>query len=489
MFRFGLTHLLLASLAAVGTTPALAVYLDQSGVGQALLFPYYTVRSVGGNQYNTYISVTNTALDAVVAKVRFREGRNSRSVAEFNLYLARGDMWTGVLVPDGEGTRLVTRDRSCTNPALPSAGLVFSNASFASGDDSAGTGLERTREGHFEIIEMATLPAVLSGTLSPSSLQFNCATVQGGSPDLGVLGPPSGGLTGVATLINVNGGLDATYVADALAGLTSTAFYSHPAEAGTDFDAPQVDPVSHATVGNVSFRMLWNRGIEAVNSVLMSEYFENDFVLDPGTHSKTDWVIAFPTRRFFVSTTGAQPPFRASFGPSPNGVNCEGVSGDVYNREGNSFLTGGDFSASAPSIYRLCWSAAAFSIRATAGAIPAGSSDVLGAVNTLGWTAPFLPVAAIAPRGGIVVGTDFVNGRIKLRFDGLGMATSLPGSTWVDLKTGAVGTGSVSLVGYPAVGFMMRTFENGTLTCGGIFCQGNYASAIPHRRTTRIFKP
>lgn len=488
-FAARLAQLLFVTLIGLAAGPVLAVYLSPSGVGQALLFPYYTVRNAGGDSFNTYVSVTNTAAEAVVVKVRFREGRNSRLVAEFNLYLAAGDMWTAALVPAGDGTRLVTRDKSCTNPALPAAGLDFSNASFSGGDDRAGTGLERTREGHFEFIEMATMPAGTGGRLVPESPGFDCSGFQGSSPALGDLRPPSNGLTGTATLINVSNGLDAAYSAEALANLTSAAFYSHPGALGTDFDSPQVDPVSQATVGNVSYRMLWNRGIEAVNSVLISEFYENEFILDAQTRSGTDWVFAFPTRRFFVTTTEAQSPFWAPFGPSQGVVHCEGIRGYGANREANSYPLMGDFSAWIPSAYRQCWSVAAFPIRRTSEPIPAGSSDVLGAANTLGWDSDFLPVGSSAPRGGIDVPGDFSNGRLKLQFDGQGPVSSLPGSSWVDMATGTVGTGAVSMPGYPAAGFVVRTFNNGTLSCGSGACQGNYASAMPHRRLTRILRP
>ena len=54
------------------------------------------------------------------------------------------------------------------------------------------------------------------------------------------------------------------------------------------------------------------------------------------------------------------------------------------------------------------------------------------------------------------------------------------------LKTGATGQGAVTLLRSPAIGFMVRTFENGTLSCGGLTCQGNYASAFAHRRILSI---
>jgi hypothetical protein len=33
--------------------------------------------------------------------------------------------------------------------------------------------------------------------------------------------------------------------------------------------------------------------------------------------------------------------------------------------------------------------------------------------------------------------------------------------------------------GLPVVGFWVRTFENGALSCNGTTCQGNYGSAFP----------
>lgn len=460
-----------------------AVYLNPNGVGQALIYPYYTVRSAGGNAFNTYLSVTNTSLMTTVAKVRFREGRNSRLVAEMNLYLAPNDVWTAAIVPDADGARLFTADKSCTNPAVPPTGLAFSNSSYADGDDNAGTSLDRTKEGYFEVIEMATLSPQIAPSVNPAGGNLNCSVVQGASPDLGALGAPSGGLTGTATLINVTSGLDASYIPETLAALTSKPFYSPPGQSGTDFDSPEVDPASHATIGNVAYRLVWPRGIDAVNAVLASEDFENEFVLDAQTNSKTDWVLTFPTRRFFVTTTQAAAPFVAPFGPSANGVNCEGVAAELFDRDAGG-PPGADFPEHPPSVTRFCWSSGAFSVRRYSDApAPIGQSDVLGSSNTLGWPASFL--SSPSGPGGLIAPPGAMNGRISMRFDGLGFMQALPSSSLVYLQSGNSCGTPVAVLGYPAVGFMIRTFENGTLSCAGALCQGNYASAFPHRRVTR----
>jgi len=485
-----LAPLAFAALSLLAAPEACAVYLSAQGVGQALLFPYYTVRSAGGNAFNTYVSVTNTGDLPVVARVRFREGRNSRVVTEFNLYLYGRDMWTAALVPDGAGTRLVTSDLSCTNPALPAGGLPFSTAAFASGDDGAGTGAERTQEGHIEVIGMATLSInVAGGALSPYGGR-NCAAVQGATPDLGVLATPTDVLAGNATLINVQSGLDAGYVADALAALTSSAFYTLPGQAGTDFDAPQVDAVSAHIIGNVSYRMLWLNGVQAVNAALTSEIFDNEFVLDPTTASKTDWVVTFPTRHLLVTGTSAGAPFYAPFGTGVLfATSCEGATMEAFDREGVERV-GNQFPEEPPSQYRVCWSATAFSMRSTINAWTGQPSDVLGAANTLGFGPLPLPPDAAGPAAvGVAVTNGAANGHMTLHFQNGGLATALAGTTWVDLKTGTAGNGAVTLPGYPVIGFMVRTFENGTLACAGAVCQGNYASAFAHRRVMRVIPP
>ena len=76
MNRKNLTAAVLAGLAgAAGIVgSAQAVNINPDGLGQVLLYPYYTTR--GGN--STVLSVVNTSSDAKAVKVRFLEGENSR---------------------------------------------------------------------------------------------------------------------------------------------------------------------------------------------------------------------------------------------------------------------------------------------------------------------------------------------------------------------------------------------------------------------------
>ena len=91
MNRKNLTAAVLAGLAgAAGIAgTAQAVNLNPDGLGQVLLYPYYTAND--GN--DTLLSVVNTSSDAKAVKVRFKEGYNSREVLDFNMYMSAYDVW------------------------------------------------------------------------------------------------------------------------------------------------------------------------------------------------------------------------------------------------------------------------------------------------------------------------------------------------------------------------------------------------------------
>src|SRR5258705_6871367 len=150
---------------ALGVTgPADAVNVNPGGLGQALIYPYYTVNSdAAGNTYNSLLSVVNTTNSAKAVKVRFLEGKNSREVLDFNLFLSKYDVWTAAIIPSptSGGGRVVSFDKSCTIPSntFLAAGVDFVNFAYVgSNDDKGGAGLDRTKEGYVEIIEMATYP-------------------------------------------------------------------------------------------------------------------------------------------------------------------------------------------------------------------------------------------------------------------------------------------------------------------------------------------
>src|SRR3954462_493407 len=157
-------HVALAAGMLMTTAASQAVQVSADGRGQVLLYPYYTTRAdTAGNAYATLLSVINATASAKAIRVRFLEGKNSREVTGFNLFLSPFDVWTAAALPDttSGGAKIGTVDLSCTLPAFSASPIApfvsFVNFTYSGvNDDGAGTGLERGKEGYFEIIEMAT---------------------------------------------------------------------------------------------------------------------------------------------------------------------------------------------------------------------------------------------------------------------------------------------------------------------------------------------
>jgi hypothetical protein len=468
--RSGIRAFALACLAAAAL-PASAVYLDPSGIGQALIYPYYTAQSTG-TAFNTLITVVNRGTDSKVIRVRFREGRNAREVASFNLYLGGRDTWTGAVIADAGGARFITADQSCVNPVFPPSVdgptrfFEFSNASLG---DGAGTDAGRLREGFIEMIEMGTLtgnedaavrpPTNVSNPTGPS----NCAAVQGPSVAFQV-NPPTGNLSGTLTLINVATGMNFTVNAVALGQLSTRAFYRSYTDPYPDFTALEVDPVSVVPTSSGTSLITWSTGLDAVASVLMNATVGGETILDSATRSGTEWVITFPMRPLRQPGTSTPP---AAY---PRTVNA-GYSDVQFSwapRDGGptSTFTNFDFAPNPPNVYAvniaLPWAATvvSFAHGSAASAGPIAASSVLGSLNA---EQIMLPTAV---EDGM--GTFTLNGTA-----GPAVAKTF------SYSSGAVGTQPVTLNGAPAVGFWVRTYLNGILTCGTATCLGNYGGAYP----------
>jgi hypothetical protein len=473
-------RILAASLAAAFPSAASAVYLNPDGLGQALVYPYYTAQSASGNPFNTYISVVNHAADAKAVRVRFREGRNGAEVASLNLFLSPNDVWTGAVAPSGAGATFITSDRSCVDFGPGQATLNFGNALYAgSAGDGLGAGLDRTREGYIEMFEMGTLGGAAAQAIAhdAAGAPANCAAVQA----VGTLavGPPTGGLSGTLTLINVASGEDFTVNADALADLATQSYFRLPADPYPAFDAAEVTPVSVVNADGQVYRSQWTRGVDAVSAVFMRAGFQAEYVLDPGTRSLTDIVLTSPTRRYYVTVGVVTAPFAGAAGWSQarcsnpaagaNALFGERLVALIANREEAASLFDGDSGmALQPFLpYALCAASTTFSVNNGASHMVAGTSSmVLGSINM---SSPLRAVSALQ------------NGWTEIAPLQPGSLASLSTSTRINVSTGATVSGSHRFIGLPMTGMFVRVFQNGTLACSAGACQGNYGGGFPLR--------
>ncbi len=488
--------------AALSVTSGLAsgVNLSGDGRGQVLLYPYYTVRSdAGGNVYSTLLSVVNGTGSAKAVRVRFLEGKDARPVLDLNLFLSPYDVWTAAVLPDpnSDGARVGSVDLSCTLPLLipfPPAGtyLSFSNNSYSgANDDGAGTGLDRTKEGYFEVIEMASFAsnsttgiAVTHVNGTPPCHQFLPSAGNQLSDAQAALDakPPSGGLFGALTLINVNAGTDYTADATALANFSQSGS-NYQRATGALPDLTQATPPTSAVQGPDGrlYESTWSAGTaDAVSAVLMHDTFMNEFVLDSATKSGTDWVVTMPTKRYYVATgTGNAPKlFQRNFDGSSGACDdlnvghneCPDDSHLIFDREERTSSTPLCFLPSgAPWPILGCWVANTYTFN---------NSNVIGSAVTAsavtgyqnGW-ANFGPAINI-PGASPTVHTLVNSG-----------ATSISGGGKPTM-TGA----TVTYIGLPMIGFSVVSFTNGTLQVGSppTTMLSNYGGNFAHKFSTTI---
>jgi hypothetical protein len=368
MKRNSLTTAVVAGIAGtVGIANlASAVNLNPDGLGQVLIYPYYTVNaSATGSNLDTLFSVVNTTNQGKAVKVRFVEGYNSREVRDFHLYLSPFDVWTATIFKrDGEDqANLITADNSCTVPKIKGAPVSsaigqlddgrsyvkFTNARYSQssgGDfrDGGPTTLARTREGHFEIIEMGTVVNTARNTLNAithaaTGVPNNCNQVVNawvGSPagywttDPNVdIQAPTGGLFGSALIVDITTGVSAGYSADAIDGFISNGVDNlHAPPGNTDPSLSSVgasDATATAYVFNNGTLVSATYGtgsasgrkIDAVSALFTQDNIFNEYVLGGTAAATTDWVVTFPTKRFYVDRaivgTTALVPFQEVF--------------------------------------------------------------------------------------------------------------------------------------------------------------------------------
>lgn len=512
-----------AGLGSVGMADtASAVNINNNGTGQVLIFPYYTVR--GGT--NTYLSVVNTTSSAKAVKVRFTEGRNSREVLDFNLYMSPNDVFAGVITPTSSGANFnlgtartpnvaspTGADTSCTYPAIPAGGVDFVNYAY-SGSNLAGMGtsvgsqgdwettsLDRTREGYFEIIEMGVITntdIIAAITHNSAGFPANCSVVQqdvtgmnmgAGSALLWPLiggtsqkvDPPKGGLTGTASLVNVNAGTDYGYSPVPLADFNGINNLWNAA--GTIApDLTNAYPyVSRVFKGGAVVATDWTnstafssaqRPVNAVSAVLMHDNLINEFVMDTATQSATDWVITMPTKRYYVpaaltqSTAGYISPFTKSF--SASGA-CETVSITYWDREEQLNTTPSTFSPPPPSggPTSLCWESTVVTFTNT------GGTSVLGSSNGVSFPVTY--------SGGTV---KMQHGWAKMNFAQTMVSGATVAGTVYSGTAAAVTSSASTYVGLPTIGFMVTNALNGNVGTPAVL--SNYGGNFNHSYTNNI---
>lgn len=493
---------LVIALAPLFAAPAHAVTLDPRGGGQVLLYPLYSVDR--GNQ--TLMSIVNTSARGKALHVAFHEGFDNRTVLNFNLYLGPYDVWTaGIFSVDENGpAAILTRDKSCTVPSFGSVQYVpFRNYGYSGAQSDGGSsGLERTREGTIEVIEMGSLvsgsPAAVAAAHGDNGVPANCAAlvqawiapdgfwVQDSTRDLG---NPTGGLFGGAALVNVANGTMWSYNAAALEEfrqdpgdvprgtrnsvvLHRVGSDPHPNLADALTDPSRDIAAASVLIDGKLVRAEYpaaTRAIDAVTAALASDTLSNDYVVESAIGAQSEWIIDLPTKSFYtdpaiVGDAGVAP-FMGVFGTTGY---CMTARAAVFDREERTEVGCGPIGVPppgyhCPTVVELC------NVVQTAPFEQTGISAPTAETSS----------SFLAPRLSVVFGSGtprqlgFASGWMRLEL------ASSPGDGAHRMRPANDGT---VFEGLPAIGFLATNYVNSAALPGLL---ANYSGAFAHRTTAR----
>ena len=472
MKRNNLTTAIVAAIAGVAGFAGLAnaVDLNPDGLGQVLIYPYYTVNK----SQDTLFSVVNTTGIGKAVKVRFLEGYNSREVLDFNLFLSPHDVWTAAVAQtaDAGGAKVITSDHSCTYPSIPAGGQAFSDAAYTGASiapfnvpDSGPQDIMRTREGYLELIAMGDI--IAGSNLSGETTHSQTGTPNAGMPSCGqsaLLGAdadlvaPTGGLFGSGSIVNVGEGTFFGYNADAVDGFTATKlFFGSSALEPSLQNANSVESAltarAYVFVNGGLVTADYSLGVDAVSAVFMADNLYNEFLVGTGLGANTDWVVTFPTKRFYVDQlaypTAPRAPFVEKFAGGESNV---AVGINLYDREEFHTTTSEGFSppvGSRPSSLPYEVNVISF----LTGAVAGGVSGVFGSVLRPN-------ITPLGDSGWLQLG---LNDAVELH--------ALPGGVTPALAP-------VTFNGLPATGFMGYNVVNAQANPGLL---ANYSGLFRHR--------
>ena len=304
---------------------------SERGIGHILYVPYFSTQE--GNV--TAINIVNTDIyNGKVLKVRFRGASNSDDVYDFQVFLSPGDVWTAGISQGADGrSQLNTADKSCTLPANVNGSFITSRLPAAGGN-------AETREGYVEILSMAD---IVDGWGDGWQDLFDATKHDKGVPscDSDVLtalthenawqymSEPTTGIMANWTIINVN--KIVAYSGDAVAiearttdgfpawgnlvywdqrsiPLTSTeANYNTadpllrgatPIVPGARYDLPDLSTPYLPAASSPTCPYCQAR---ALSDSLAAYQVAGEFYSEATVGAQTDWVVSFPTRRYWAA--------------------------------------------------------------------------------------------------------------------------------------------------------------------------------------------
>lgn len=329
------------ALVAIGIfTGVQAVHVNSDGTGQVLLFPFFNAHP----GYVTNINLVNSTDQTKAVKIRFREGKDSNDILNFNLYMSPEDVWSGTIRKDDKSAAglFSTLDRSCTYPVRMAADCTQPDRCEVlktfDGKNIAYDNLD-TQEGYVEVIEMGVVtdPAIQAAVKHAKGKPANCQEVADAWEKTGVfssgtgnaakgLSAPTGGLFGSSAVLNIAEGaafaIDPVaidnystqpqhyrpnvydeYLLPSLASGNVTQSNIMVGKANGESDMVVTNWKSQTTDPCAVEGTRCGQNPYPIAHVLATPYLMNEYFLDPtnGYDGHTDWVVTFPMKKHGIN--------------------------------------------------------------------------------------------------------------------------------------------------------------------------------------------
>jgi hypothetical protein len=325
------------SVAQAQDAHVFAPYVAANNLGQALIYPYFTVR--GG--WRTFIHVTNTSDQTVANRVRFRAAKDSEDVLDFVLVLSPHDMWTAVVEERDGKPGVRATDNSCTAPNI-------GKGNFVPFRDLRVDSLDELREGYAYIIQMGVAldenqQVAKDAKHGSSGVPANCAGVTAAFSRTNIDATRTQFADNDSETVNVNvlaGKFDLVNPVEGQSGAArAVAIADFNLEAGNliygqfegDWDYPNLAS-AYDTAPNK------NEDTGPVNAALAADAISNEWVLNPGIDERSSWIVTFPTKL----VAGYDENY------------CVEVAIDLYDREEKTTTEEVDFSPGGVAPNTLC---------------------------------------------------------------------------------------------------------------------------------------
>ncbi len=338
--------------------------VSEGGSGHILLVPYFTSQE----KNMSVIHVVNTDLNnGKAVKVRFRGAANSDDLLDFTVFLSPGDVWTGAVQANENGSYFRTNDGSCTIPDIRKQDVQFGKSRLNKSWDAA-TLTNNTKEGYVEILNAADIPgdkiyganknaqselytaikhvngvAPCTTSVLEKTLNYNSELSDEAKKANYGFNTPTGQLTGDWYILNVDqtttfsGAATALKATDAdnAAARGNYVLFPQQGEAVLAADSYTADPLLITKPADKSGKIVkgplvspnnadfpdlstpyFVGGADAAGTAAALQAFNltaslaknavsNQYATDASLQAKTDWVFSMPTRRYSVAANYA----------------------------------------------------------------------------------------------------------------------------------------------------------------------------------------